>query len=196
MVIWVYKQPQLKPLWLLLGPVGTVGGCDLLCSQDGGSGLEVTRQLEQHSQSSLACFSSTYLWINFGFIWIIHLCFFDSQLKFVLCYLVFLQLGSLFLWRCVFPIELFYLTWGITTAYHSCVLAAVGFSNVAFGVLKCYGNKWHVILKGLICYSYLDVLPKMSSIHSPEKSLAFVIPTGCIKPFVVHCAWSSILWVL
>lgn len=128
---------QLKPLWLLLGPVGTVGGCHLLCSQDGGSGLEVTRQLEQHSQSSLACFSSTYLWINFGFIWIIHLCFFDSQLKFVLCYLVFLQLGSLFLWRCVFPIELFYLTWGITTAYHSCVLAAVGFSNVAFGVLKC-----------------------------------------------------------
>ncbi|KAL2305805.1 hypothetical protein Nmel_003695 [Mimus melanotis] len=41
MVIWVYRQPQLKPLWLLLVPGQTAGGCHLLCSQYGGSGLEV-----------------------------------------------------------------------------------------------------------------------------------------------------------
>lgn len=29
MVIWVYKQPQLKPLWLLLVPGQTVGRCHL-----------------------------------------------------------------------------------------------------------------------------------------------------------------------
>lgn len=74
----------------------------LLCSRCGGTGLE------QHSQSSLACISSRYLIINFGFMWLIQLSFFDSQLKFVLRYLVFLQLSSLFLLRCVFPTKLFY----------------------------------------------------------------------------------------
>lgn len=56
----------------------------LLCSQCGGTGLEVTPQLEQHSQSSLTCFSCRYFWINFGFMWTVQLFFFNSQLKFVL----------------------------------------------------------------------------------------------------------------
>lgn len=124
---WLYKQPQLKPLWLMLVAGQTVGGCHLLCSQDGGSGLEVTPQLEQYSQSGLTCFSCRYFWINFGFMWIIQLFFFDTQLKFVLCYLMFLQLSSLFLLRWVFPTKLFYPD---IRNYHSiphlCFLAAVG----------------------------------------------------------------------
>lgn len=110
MVIWVYRQPQLKPLWLLWVP-----GCHLLCSQHGGTGLEVTPQLQQHSQSRLACFSCRYFWINFGLMWAIQLFFF------VLCYLVFLQLSSLFLLRCVFPAKLFYPDIRNYTAHPTCV---------------------------------------------------------------------------
>lgn len=89
----------------------------LLCSQYGGNALEATPQLEQHSQSSLACFSCRYFWINFGFMWIIQLLFFLSHLKFVLCYLVFLQLNSFFHLRYAFPTKLFYPDIRIITAF-------------------------------------------------------------------------------